>query len=170
MNILELIKTRRSIRKYDTSRTVSDDLLTELLTAAMYAPSAGNQQVWHFVTIRDKSTFEKINEFHPFSQMLKQADVAIVICGDSLLETKQDYWPVDCAAATQNVLLAAHGLGLGAVWLGVYPVSERQASISDLLNLPKHIHPFSLISIGYPGEERKMPERFKPERIHTEKW
>ena len=170
MNILELIKTRRSIRKFDISKTVSDEQVSDLLTAAMYAPSAGNQQVWQFITIRNKLTFEKINEFHPFSSMLKQSDLVVLVCGDSSIEAKPGYWPVDCAAATQNILLAAHGLGLGAVWLGVYPVLERQVGMSQLLNIPEHIHPFSLVVIGYSAEEKKMPERFKPERIHSENW
>jgi nitroreductase len=170
MDILELIKTRRSIRKFDSEKSISDELIHKILTAAMYAPSAGNQQVWHFVVIKDKTTFEQINEFHPFSSMLKQSGMAILVCGDSSIETKKGYWPIDCAAATQNMLLAAHGLGLGAVWLGIYPVPERQLGISKLLNLPEYIHPFSLIAFGFPAEEKKTPERFKPERIHSEKW
>ena len=170
MDIIELIKTRRSIRKFDTTKSVSVEQQNLLLTAAMYAPSAGNQQVWHFITITNKLTFDKINEFHPYSSMLKNADLAILVCGDSSIEIKPGYWPVDCSAATQNILLAAHGLGLGAVWLGVYPVPERQNGMSQLLNLPEHIHPFSLVAIGYPAEEKKMTERFKSERVHSEKW
>ena len=169
MNLLDIIKTRRSIRKF-TEKEISDQQIDEILTAAMYAPSAANQQPWHFIVVRNKETFQKIQTFHPFSQMLSQANVAILVCGDSALETKQGYWPIDCGAATQNILLSAHGLGLGAVWLGIYPVHERQQGITDLFSLPENVHPFSLIAMGYPAEEKKLPERFKPERIHFEKW
>ena len=169
MNLLDFIKTRRSIRKF-SEMEVSDKQIEEILTAGMYAPSAANQQPWQFIVIREKSTFQNIQKFHPFSQMLSQAKVVILVCGDSSLETKPGYWPIDCSAATQNMLLAAHGLGLGAVWLGIYPVPDRQQGMINLFSLPENIHPFSLIAIGYPAEEKKMPERYKPERIHIEKW
>lgn len=92
------------------------------------------------------------------------------MCGDENLELSQGYWVVDCSAATQNILLAAHGLGLGAVWLGVHPREERKKDMRRLFNLPQNIQPLSLISIGYPDEQKKTPERFKPERIHYNAW
>jgi nitroreductase len=169
MEVMELLLTRRSIRKY-TDEKVSDELVKQVVKAAMYAPSAGNQQPWHFVVLRDKIQFKQITNFHPYSQMLLEADVAVLICGDSSLETKHGYWPIDCAAATQNMLLAVHGLGLGAVWLGIYPRHERQTGMSDLLNLPETVIPFSLVVIGYAAEQKPIPERFKEERIHFNKW
>jgi nitroreductase len=165
----DIIISRRSIRKY-TEQEVTDLQIEELLKAAMYAPSAGNQQPWHFVIIRNKETFSEIHEFHPFSQMLDQASVAIAVCADLSLETKKGYWMIDCAAATENVLLAAHAMELGAVWLGIYPREERMAGLKKLLVLPETVEAFSLISIGYPAEEKKLPNRFKTDRIHTEKW
>ena len=169
MNFIDTLLSRRSIRKY-TDQQVTDEQIELVLKAAMYAPSAGNQQTWHFVVLRDKNTFNKIIEFQPFAQMLPQSSVAICVCADLSLETKKGYWMVDCSAATENLLLAAHSLGLGAVWLGIYPVSERITGIKELLNLPDSVEPFSLISIGYPAEEKKLPNRFKPERIHSERW
>jgi len=169
MNVIDTILSRRSIRKY-TNERVNDEQVELLLKAAMYAPSAGNQQTWHYVVLREKETFNKIIEFHPFAQMLSQASVAICVCADLSLESKQGYWMVDCSAATENLLLAAHSLGLGAVWLGVYPRPERMEGLKQVLYLPESVEPFSLISIGYPAEEKKLPNRFKPERIHLERW
>jgi nitroreductase len=169
MDIIDLILTRRSVRKY-TGENVSNELVEKLLKAGMYAPSAGNQQAWHFVVLREKQDFEAITQFHEFSRMLPSASVAIVVCADLKLETKLGYWMVDCSAATENILLAAHGLGLGAVWLGIYPRTDRMEALSEMLNLPENVKPFSLISIGYPAEEKKVPERFNPERIHHNRW
>ena len=102
--------------------------------------------------------------------MLFQAELAILVCGDEDLELSKRYWSVDCAAATQNILLAAHSMGLGAVWLGVYPREERQKGIREIFELPALVHPFALISIGYPAETKTSPDRFKEERIHINKW
>jgi len=169
MDIIELLTTRRSIRKY-TGKEISGDIVNKLLEAAMYAPSAGNQQPWHFLVIRDKAVFQKITEFHPYSKMLLEASLAILVCADVSNETHKGYWPLDCSAATENILIAAHGLGLGAVWLGIYPRQDRQEGMRNLFQLPDSIFPFSLISVGYPAEQKTKPERFSPERIHLEKW
>ena len=169
MDVIDLLMSRRSIRKF-TEEKVNDPTVELILKSAMYAPSAGNQQPWHFIVLRDKETFQKIQEFHPYSKMLLQANLAVLVCGDTSLETHQGYWPVDCSAATENILIAVHGLGLGAVWLGIYPRIIRQEGMRKILNLPVHINPFSLIAIGYAAEKKKVPERFKTDRIHFEKW
>jgi nitroreductase len=169
MNVIELLTSRRSIRKY-TDKEVADELIEKLLIAGMYAPSAGNQQPWHFLVIKDKTLLTKITEFHPYAKMLPNASVAILVCADTQLETKIGYWHIDCSAASQNILIAAHGLGLGAVWLGIYPRPERQEGMRELFHLPQNIEPFSLISVGYAAEEKPTPERFKADRVHTNKW
>jgi len=169
MEIIEGIVTRRSIRKY-TSKKVSDDQIQIMLKAGMYAPSASNQQPWHFVVITDRMILNKIAEVHPYAKMLTEAQLAILVCGDEERELSKGYWVVDCSAATQNILLAAHDIGLGAVWLGVHPREERKNEIRKLFDLPQNIQPMSIISIGYPNEEKKIPERFKPERIHYNAW
>lgn len=169
MNIIEGIFTRRSIRRY-TKQKVASNQVDTLIKAGMYAPSASNQQPWHFIVIDNKQILEKIAEVHPYAKMLKQAQLAILVCGDTNLELSKDYWVVDCSAATQNMLLAAHELGLGAVWLGIHPREERKTEIRNIFKLPENIQPMSLISIGYPDEEKEMPERFKPERIHYNAW
>ena len=167
--VINAILKRRSIRRY-SGKPVNKSDVELLLKAGMYAPSARNEQPWHFIIIDDRSLLIRIREIHPYAGMLADAELAILVCGDEDLELSKGYWSVDCAAATQNILLAAHSVGLGAVWLGVYPRSERQKDIRELFDLPGHVHPFSLISIGYPGEEKPIPERFKEERIHRNQW
>jgi len=169
MEIQQAILTRRSIRKYSLEK-VSDEQIEAILRAAMYAPSARNQQPWHFVVLRDKTILEKIPVFHPNAKMITGASAGILVCADINLEQSVGYWIQDVAAATQNILLSAYGQGLGAVWLGIYPREERIKGISDILSLPTHIVPFSLISVGYPAENPSQPDRYLPERIHFEKW
>ena len=167
--VIDAILKRRSIRRY-RGEPVDKSKIKELLIAGMYAPSARNQQPWHFLVVDDRGLLERIMEVHPYSSMLSGAALAILVCGDETLEISKGYWAVDCAASTQNILLAAHALGLGAVWLGVYPREERQEGFREIFGLPAHIHPFSLISVGYPAEEKPVPDRYKEERIRWNKW
>ncbi len=169
MDAMEAILGRRSIRKYKPGN-VSDEMVEQLLRAAMSAPSAGNEQPWHFVVIRARETLASIPKFHPHSRMLCDADVGILTCGDLKLEVYKGFWVQDCSAATQNMLIAAHALGLGAVWLGIYPLEERIAGIRKLLGLPEDVIPLSLVSIGWPAEEKVHVNRFRPDRVHYEKW
>ena len=169
MDILEGILTRRSIRKY-TDEVIPQSKIEELVKYGMYAPSARNCQPWHYVLMNDREMFLKVEEFHPHARMLKHAQWGIVVCGDVESAHTPEYMPVDCAAATQNILLAAHAMGYGAVWLGIYPRPDRITALNELLGLPPHIQAFSLISVGCPAQEIPQPERFKPERIHINKW
>lgn len=166
---MEVIYKRRSIRKY-TDREVTDEELKELLRAGTAAPSAGNQQPWEFIIVRDKKIFEKITQIHPHSQMLKQASSGIVVCADLDKERHKGYWPQDCAAATQNILLAAASKGIGAVWLGIYPREDRVKGLKELFSLPESIMPLCVISVGYPAEEKDEVDRFDEKRIHWEGW
>lgn len=169
METIEAILTRRSIRKY-TDKKISEELIDILLHAAMHAPSARNCQPWHFVVVTKRDVLDELAVVHPYGKMLKHARLAILVCGDRLIEESDNYINQNCSAATQNILLAAHANGLGAVWLGVYPREQRMKGISKLINLPEHILPISLISIGYPAEKISKPERFKPEKIHYNNW
>jgi nitroreductase len=169
MDALQAILTRRSIRKY-TSKAVSEEMVRQLLEAGMSAPSAGNQQPWHFVVFTDHAIMDQISKFHRYSEMLKQAQVAILVCADLSIETHAGYWVIDCSAATENILIAAHALGLGAVWLGIYPREERVKGMIELLKLPETIMPHSLISIGYPGEKKGPANRFHAKRVHYNTW
>ncbi|MBN1159234.1 MAG: nitroreductase family protein [Bacteroidales bacterium] len=169
MDVFEAIFGRRSVRSY-TEETVTDDEIEILLKAAMYAPSAVNRQPWHLIVFRNGKTIREIINVHPNAKMLEKADVAILVCWDENLQHDAGYGPVDCAAATQNVLLAAHGLGLGAVWVGVYPRIRRIEALHKIFELPEHIKPFSVISLGHPAEKKAFPDRFDPKRVHYEKW
>ncbi|MCY6372061.1 nitroreductase family protein [Clostridium ganghwense] len=166
---MKAIAERRSIRKY-TSEPVSDETIKELLTAGMYAPSAGNQQPWDFIVVKSKKILSKVTEVHPYSYMLKEASATIIVCGNLEKERFKDFWIQDCSASTQNILLAAHALGLGAVWLGVYPEADRVKGIKKIFNLPEHIIPLAIISIGYPDEKKSTPERYDETNVHYEQW
>lgn len=163
---LDMILSRRSIRAY-TDEPVTEAQIEKLLRVAMSAPSANNEQPWQFVVIDDRELLDTIpEEVHPYSKMLKEAPVAILICGEPRRQHHAGYWEQDCAAATQNLLLAAHSLGLGAVWLGVHPREKRVEGMQRLLRLPEYLVPFALISIGRPGEEKPPSDRYNPEWVH----
>jgi nitroreductase len=169
MEAFEAILSRRSIRKY-LGTPVSEHDLHQLLDAAMNAPSSSNGQPWHFVVVSDRKLLDEIPRFHAYSNMLKEAPLAVVVCGDTKLEKTRGVWMQDCAAATQNMLLAARALGLGSVWLGVYPLEERVSGVRALLGLPDNIMPLSIVAIGHPGETKPPANRFNPERVHRNKW
>jgi nitroreductase len=169
MDAIECLITRRSVRDF-SEKEVADKEIMEILKCAMFAPSAGNQRPWHFVVIKDTETMNKITEFHPHSQMLKTAKAAIAVVADTTIEKHQGYWVQDCSAAVQNILLSAHALGLGSVWLGIYPREERMKGLSALLNLPEKTIPFAVVAIGYPAKNIDQPDRFDRNRIHFEKW
>ncbi|MCF8011213.1 MAG: nitroreductase family protein [Clostridiales bacterium] len=166
---MKAILERRSIRKYQDKK-IPDKELKKLLQAAMAAPSAGNQQPWEFIVLRDKGNLENIIKFHPRATMLKTADAAIVVCGNEQKETHKGFWVQDCSAATENILIAAQESGIGAVWLGIYPREERVKGLQELLNLPEYVYPLCVISLGYPAEEKEPSNRYDETRIHDEKW
>ena len=167
--MLESILTRRSIRSYK-SDPVPAEILDQLIRAGMSAPSAWNEQIWHFVVITDRQKLDMIPRFHRYAQMLKSAPAAILVCGDISLEKEKGFWYQDCAAAAENILVAANMLGLGGVWVGIYPIKERIQKISALFKLPKNIVPFCITSLGYPDEGKPVFDRFRPERVHWGKW
>ena len=169
MEVFDAIITRRSIRKF-INKEVDPEIVKKLLKAAMYAPTANNYQSWQFLVINDRKILNEIPKVHPYSKMLHEATLAILVCGDENYEKIEGYNVTTCVAATQNLLLAAHSLGLGTCWLGIYPREVRMKPIIHLFKLPQNIIPVTLIAIGYPNETKETPERFKPERIHYNKW
>lgn len=164
---------RRSVREY-MDQDIPQEEITRLLRAAMRAPSAVNQQPWEFVVLRDRSLMKQIIRFHPYAKMLEQAPCAIVVCGDKQRQPAHvaayDFWVQDCSAATQNLLLEAVHLGIGAVWLGVYPIEERVKGVQELLGLPEHVVPLSVVSLGYPAQPPQPVDTYQPERVHWEQW
>ena len=170
MDTMQALFSRRSIRKF-TTEPVSEQALQSILEAAMSAPSAGNQQPWHFVVITDRKLLDRVPEFHPHALMCREASLAILVCGDQSLEKHIGYWVQDCAAATENLLLAVHANGLGSVWVGVYPREERVTGFRKLLSIPEQVIPFAVIPIGHPAEQKPLrPDRYNEARIHRNTW
>ncbi|MBR5834516.1 MAG: nitroreductase family protein [Bacteroidales bacterium] len=169
--VLENIHNRKSVRQY-TAEPVSEEHIQTMLKAAMAAPSAVNYQPWRFVVVTEREQLDAMAEVLPFARMLKQAPLAIIVCGETLwFEGKENiFWQQDCSAATQNLLLAAEALGLGAVWTGVYPDPQRSAELSAFLGLPETVQPLCAIPIGHPAGDDKPKDKWKPENIHYGKW
>jgi nitroreductase len=169
MDLFETIFTRRSIRRY-SNQQIEKEKVDKILRAGMYAPSAVNKQPWHFIVFKDTASKYKIMEVNKNSSMLTEAETAILICFDERLQHDDGYGVIDCSSATQNMLLAAHALGLGACWIGIYPRKNRVEALTKIFDVPGHIVPFAVIALGYPLEKKETGERFKPERIHYERW
>lgn len=164
-----IITTRRSIRRY-TAQPVPQELVQELLRAGMSAPSACNSRPWHFVVLTAREQLNAIADVHPYAAMLRTAPLGIAVCGDPTALAVDEYWVQDCSAAAENILLAAHALGLGGVWLGVHPRPERAEPIKELLELPDPIQPLCVLSLGYPAEQKETPDRYDPARVHHNRW
>jgi nitroreductase len=164
---IQTIFARRSIRRY-TDEPVSEADVNTLLEAAMAAPSAANRKPWQFIVVTERQTLDALAEVHPHGKMLFEASLCIAACGD--LSTVERFWVQDCSAATENVLLAATALGLGAVWLGVYPGEDRVAAVRQVLGMPETITPLNLISIGHPAEEKEPRTQYDETRVHREQW
>jgi nitroreductase len=165
--LIHTIFARRSIRRY-TPEPVSEADVKTLLEAAMAAPSASNRKPWHFVVVTGRQTLDALAEAHPHGKMLFQATLCIAVCGD--LTTFERFWVQDCSAATENLLLAATALGLGAVWLGVYPREDRVVAVRQVLGMPETITPLNLVSIGHPAEEKEPRTQYDEARVHRERW
>ncbi|MBQ2327351.1 MAG: nitroreductase family protein [Clostridia bacterium] len=164
------IMNRRSVRQY-TDHQITPEEETSLLRAAMQAPSAGNEQPWEFIVLRERENIMKLTVGNPYSKMLEHAPMAIVVCGDlSRQRFPYDFWIQDCSAAVQNILIEAVHLGLGGVWLGTYPIEERVKGIQQAFSLPENIVPLAVLAIGQPAKEPEPADRFIPERIHRENW
>lgn len=169
MDILKVIMTRRSIRKF-SGQVISDENLELILKAGFQAPSAHNREPREFVVVIKKSRLNEISEFHRYAKMLPKAGCGIVVCGDKTKQEEIGFLTEDCSASIQNMLLAAHGLGLGAVWCGLYPVSDYVKKISKILNLPEHIIPIGMVVVGEKDEDREIIDRFNPKSIHYDNW
>lgn len=169
--VLDNIMTRTSIRLYQ-SRAVESEKVEQILKAGMAAPSALNRQPWTFVVVDDKETLQKLFVNHP-RKTLTSAPMAIVVCGDmtkAIEGVGREFWVQDASAATQNILLAAHALGLGAVWTGVYPLAERVEATRSILGLPEYITPLDIILVGYAAESPAPKDKWNQENVHYNRW
>jgi nitroreductase len=163
---LDIVFSRRSIRKY-TDQPIEQADVESLLQAGMAAPSASNRKPWHFVVVTDRAKLEALAEAHPYGKMLAQAAAAIAVCGDPSISA---WWVQDCSAATENILIAASAMGLGAVWLGCHERPEREEAIRQALGVPGDIGVLSLLSVGHPAEEKESRTQYDPARVHDNAW
>lgn len=169
--VINNIMTRTSIRQF-TSQPIQKDTLDVLVKAGMAAPSAMDKRPWAFVVVTEKAVLDSLNAIHPYAN-LKTATAAIIVCGnkEKFIEGPgAEYWVQDCSAATENILLAAHAYGLGAVWCGVYPIEERIAPVKQVLGMPENIIPLNIITLGYPDQRPEPKDKWDAGNVHYQRW
>jgi nitroreductase len=164
--VLDVIKKRRSIRKY-TDQAVTDEQIRQLLEAAMAAPSGSDLQSWEFVVVRDPDLKKQLAQTHPWSSMAADAAVVFVVCGD---ERASHHWVEDASAATENLLLAATALNLGGVWVGIHPDDGREAHLRRVLAIPQGIRVLCLVPVGHPAESKPPRTQYTESKVHYEGW
>ncbi len=171
MDHLKPIFERRSHRAY-SDKPVPEDVVTNILKAGMFAPSAMNSQPWEFLIMKDDEKRSKVSELVPYWSMLKNAPLGILVLANTInyKASTKDFIVQDCAASTQNILLAAQAQGLGGVWLGLYPIKARMQKISKIYNIPEHVLPFSITAMGYPYRELRPHRTFKEEKVHIDEY
>lgn len=171
MTPIENIMTRASVRQF-TNRPIGKDTLETIVKAGMAAPTAVNKQPWDFVVVTERAVLDSLQAHHPYSN-LATATAAIIVCGNmekAMEGDGQAYWIQDCSAATENILLAAHSLGLGAVWCGVYPMQERIAPVKETLKLPSYVTPLNIIAMGFPASEPQPKDKWNQSNVHYQQW
>ena len=164
--VLENIAEQKSVRKY-LNKSVEEDKIDAMVKAGMAAPSGMDRRPWEFVVVTDREALDSMAAKLPYAKMLTNAPLAIVVCGDT---TRSSYWYLDCSAATQNVLLAAEALGLGAVWTAAYPYEDRIDVVRQNTGLPENIVPLCVIPIGYQDGPQKAKDKFDLQRVHRNKY
>jgi nitroreductase len=169
MDTIDAIMTRRSVRRY-SDEGIDDATVETLLRAAMQAPSAANEQPWQFVVVDDRAALDAIPAFSPYAAVVRGAPLGILVCADTRSLPFQSFWIQDCSAAVQNLLLAAHALGLGAVWTGCYPLEDRVAGFARHCRLPGGVVPVAFVVLGRPAETPAPQDRYDPERVHRNAW
>ena len=178
MELMEGLLTRRSIRQYNPDKKISKETVEQLIKAAQYAPTAHNKQPWEFLVIENKEIQAHLRHVQRWTSFAKDAAMVIIVCGDEnqsfSRHKEEESWSfvdVDCALATQNLLLAAHALGIGTCYCGAAPMQKVVDALKEYFNLPENIRPFAIVTLGYPAEEPKQPEgRYKEDKIHWGKW
>jgi nitroreductase len=169
VDAIEAIMTRRSVRSFG-DEPISDEEAEIILRAAMAAPSATNEQPWHFVVVRDRAVLERLSRSTPYARPLAAAPLGLVVCADKRAVRYPGFWVIDCAAAIENALVAAHAIGLGGVWIGVHPVPPFRAAVRRVVGLPGRMVPHSLVAFGHPQRVPGPADRFDPDRLHTDRW
>ena len=164
---IENIMNRKSVRKYSDEK-IEQEKIDTILKCAMAAPSAMNKQPWEILVVTEKEKLEKLAQIAPNASYSKNAQLAIIVCGDSSVSDK--FWIQDCCAVTENILLAAESLGLGAVWCAVYPSEEKVKEIREFFNLPENVIPLNIIPMGYPFDKEEPKQKYNPEKVHLNNW
>lgn len=169
--VIENIQTRVSVRQF-TGEKISEEQITTLLQCAMAAPSAINKQPWAFIVVNDEAKLAELGQEFPYSRCDQKPAIAIVPCGDlqKAIPGSEGFWINDVSAATENILLAAHSMGLGAVWTGVHPNMDRVAAAQRVLGLPEHILPLCIIPVGVPAEQPEIKDKWVESNIHYNQW
>ncbi len=178
MELLDGLKTRRSVRQYDVTKKIPHSDIEKILEAASYGPSAHNKQPWEFLVIEDVETLASLRSIQPWTSFAKNASCAIIVCSDTDVSFHRDkenekwsYADVDGTIAAYGVLLAAHALGYGACFCGAAPMPLIIENLQKALNIPEQMRPIAIIPMGVPTENPKQPkDRYHPEKIHWEKW
>jgi nitroreductase len=165
--VLDLLYTRRTIREF-TDEALSEKEVEGMLKAAMAAPSVGDLRPWHFVVVCKRKTLDKLADVHKYAYMLKDAPLAIIVCGDQ--KTSERHWVEDTCVATQNLLLAASALHLGGVWISLYPKKKYQRAVRELLDIPDHMGVLCAVALGRPAEKTKARTHYDVSRVHQEEW
>ena len=168
METIRAIMTRRSIRTW-TAEPVTADERKIIMEAAMNAPSAADARPWHFVTMDDPEVISRFTDLGG-TEMLSESTFMVMVCGDESMETYPGFWPQDCSCAAQNMQLAAHDIGIGCVWIAIYPIEERVEVCRKVLGIPDAITPFALLAMGVPNEVLPPEERYDQERVHHNGW
>lgn len=168
---MTVISERKSVRKY-TGELISKPDIEKILKAAMAAPSAMHMLPWKFVVVSEPDTLKQLSAQLPFAQMLEKAGTAIVVCAvpEEAAGSNEAYAILDCACASENILLAAEALGLGAVWTAVYPDEQLMVSVRKVLNIPGDVIPLNIIPVGHPAGEESVQDKYNPVNIHWGKW
>ena len=169
---LDVIASRVSVRQF-TGEKLTNEQIDKILRAGMAAPTAVNKQPWAFVVVDDDAVLRQLSEAVRSSRIENGASHAIVVCGDmtkAMEGEAQGYWVEDTSAATENMLLAAHAMGLGALWVGVYPIAERVSQVGTIIGVPEYVVPMCIVTLGYPAEQPAVKDKYKEENIHHNRW
>jgi len=169
MEAIDAIMTRRSVRQF-TPEPVSEADVEVVLRAAMAAPSAGNERPWRFVVVTEREMLGRLAKATPFAGALAGAPLGLVVCADRRSLKYPGLWAIDCSAAIENALLAAHAIGLGGVWIGVHPIAPLVWNVRRIAGVPKGIDPVSLVALGHPAKPREPVDRYEPGWVHRQRW
>lgn len=165
--VLANIHERKSVRDYIPGKEISKEDLETIVKAGMAAPSGRDARPWEIIVVDQREILDDMGERLPYAKMLKEAPVAIVVCGDT---TQSSYWEIDCSAVTENILLAVEALGLGAVWTAAYPYQDRMDVVSENCKLPENIKPLCVIPMGHVKGEYKPKQKYDPSKVHYNQW